>query len=181
AGGPDVVIPNPLAIVERLGRPESRTPDFGHLPVLLPNEIVDTGLSSLPRIERVDAFVDFRAQCAQLFDMRQQCPPDLFLILGGQPLHFGNGLFKCFDHDASISNHSTQNRGSRDVRRSKLPRLSKQQAVPDFAEPVIGPATSGRTRWLHPGYELPISGEPEIGARPPQGDGVSKRSPDGTE
>jgi hypothetical protein len=26
-------------------------------------------------------------------------------------------------------------------------------AAPDFAEPVIGPATSGRTRWLHPGYE----------------------------
>ncbi len=24
--------------------------------------------------------------------------------------------------------------------------------VPDFAEPVIGPATSGRTRSLHPGY-----------------------------
>jgi hypothetical protein len=23
---------------------------------------------------------------------------------------------------------------------------------PDFAEPVIGPATSGRTRWLNPGY-----------------------------
>jgi hypothetical protein len=26
--------------------------------------------------------------------------------------------------------------------------------IPDFAEPVIGPATSGRTRWLHPGYLL---------------------------
>jgi hypothetical protein len=23
-----------------------------------------------------------------------------------------------------------------------------------FAEPVIGPATSGRTRWLHPSYGL---------------------------
>jgi hypothetical protein len=23
--------------------------------------------------------------------------------------------------------------------------------VPDCAEPVIGPAASGRTRWLHPG------------------------------
>jgi hypothetical protein len=25
---------------------------------------------------------------------------------------------------------------------------------PDFAESVIGPATSGRTRWLNPGYLL---------------------------
>ena len=25
--------------------------------------------------------------------------------------------------------------------------------LPDFTEPVIGPATSGRTRWFHPGYE----------------------------
>src|SRR5580692_10138339 len=25
--------------------------------------------------------------------------------------------------------------------------------IPGFAEPVIGPATSGRTRWLNPGYE----------------------------
>jgi hypothetical protein len=26
-------------------------------------------------------------------------------------------------------------------------------SFPDFAEPVIGPATSGRTRWLNPGYD----------------------------
>ena len=41
--------------------------------------------------------------------MGEQCPPDLFLILGGQTLHFGNGLFKCFDHEISIPNRSTQN------------------------------------------------------------------------
>jgi hypothetical protein len=51
--------------------------------------------------------------------MREQRPPDLFLILGGQALHFGNGLFKCLDHDASIPNRSTQNRGSRDVGRGR--------------------------------------------------------------
>jgi hypothetical protein len=28
------------------------------------------------------------------------------------------------------------------------------RSFPDFAELVIGPATSGRTRWLHPGYLL---------------------------
>jgi len=30
-----------------------------------------------------------------------------------------------------------------------------QQKVMGFAEPVIGPATSGRTRWLNPFYGLP--------------------------
>src|SRR5205807_2887313 len=74
------------------------------LPVLLPDEIVDGGLCSLPRIERANAPIDFYAQCAQLFDMREQRPPDLFLILLGQALHFGNGLFKRFDHDANIPN-----------------------------------------------------------------------------
>jgi hypothetical protein len=29
-----------------------------------------------------------------------------------------------------------------------------QRKMMDFAEPVIGPATSGRTRWLNPSYEL---------------------------
>jgi hypothetical protein len=31
-----------------------------------------------------------------------------------------------------------------------------QQKVMGFAEPVIGPATSGRTRWLNPSYGLPL-------------------------
>jgi hypothetical protein len=33
------------------------------------------------------------------------------------------------------------------------PGLFSRTPFPDFAEPVIGPATSGRTRWLHPGYK----------------------------
>jgi hypothetical protein len=53
--------------------------------------------------------------------VREECPPNLFLILGGQALDFGYGLFKCFDHDASISNclaqSSKQSRGSRFARR----------------------------------------------------------------
>jgi len=59
----------------------------------------------LSRIERAEALVDFRAQGAQLFDVREQCPPDLFLILGGQAFHFGYGFFKCFDHETSIANY----------------------------------------------------------------------------
>ena len=36
-----------------------------------------------------------------------------------------------------------------------------QQKVMGFAEPVIGPATSGRTRWLNPSYGLiPKQGPP---------------------
>jgi hypothetical protein len=42
AGDPDVVIPNLLAIVERIGRPESRAPGVVPLLGLLPDEIVDT-------------------------------------------------------------------------------------------------------------------------------------------
>lgn len=83
------------------------------LPILLPKKNVDAGLSSLSRIERADAFVDFRAQGAQLLDMGEQCPPDLLLIFGGQALHFGDGLFECFDHGASILNRQTQNSGGR--------------------------------------------------------------------
>jgi hypothetical protein len=30
--------------------------------------------------------------------------------------------------------------------------LDASPPPPDFAEPVIGPTTSGRTRWLNPGY-----------------------------
>jgi hypothetical protein len=30
--------------------------------------------------------------------------------------------------------------------------LEASLPFPDFAEPVIGPATSGRARWLNPGY-----------------------------
>src|SRR5215218_568640 len=54
ASDPGVVIPNPLAIVERLGRPERRAPGFGHLPALMPDEIGNARHSSLSRIERAD-------------------------------------------------------------------------------------------------------------------------------
>ena len=64
----------------------------------MPNESADAGVSSLSGIEGADALVDFGAQGAQLPDVREQSPSDLFLILCGQVLHFGNGLFKCFNH-----------------------------------------------------------------------------------
>src|SRR4029078_6006853 len=99
AGDPGVIVPDTLAIVERLRRPKRHAPGCGHLPVLLPDEILDAGLSALSRIERADALVDFRAPRAQLLDIREQCPADLFLILGGQALDCGYGLFKRFDHD----------------------------------------------------------------------------------
>jgi hypothetical protein len=68
-----------------------------------------------PASSDADALVNFRAQGAQLVDMREQGPPDRFLILGGPALHFGNGLFVCFDHGGSISNCSTQDGGGCDV------------------------------------------------------------------
>src|ERR1700724_1184405 len=35
-----------------------------------------------------------------------------------------------------------------------------QLSVMGFVEPVMGPATSGRTRWLHPSYGLRANFEP---------------------
>lgn len=59
-----------------------------------------------PASSDADALVDFRAQGAQLLDVREQRPPDLLLILSRQALHFGNGLFECYDHDGSIADRS---------------------------------------------------------------------------
>jgi hypothetical protein len=97
------------------GIPAAAAAAFRHLPVLLPDEIADLGLCSLPCIERADTLVDFRTQCPQLSDMREHCPPDLFLILGRQALHFGNSLFKRFDHGTSIPDRSMRNRGGGDA------------------------------------------------------------------
>jgi hypothetical protein len=43
----------------------------------LPEEVVDAGLASLARIERVEALVDLSTQGAQFFDVGEQRPPDL--------------------------------------------------------------------------------------------------------
>ena len=39
-----------------------------------------------------------------------------------------------------------------------------ERPIPDFAEPVIGPAKGG-TRWLNPGYDLPTAHRRADGAR----------------
>ena len=106
------------------------------LPSPHPEKIVDAGLPSLSRIERADALVDFGAQCAQLLDVGEQRPPDLFLILGGQALHFGNGLFECLDHGASIANRAAQNRCGRD-RAPVMPGRERQRANPESIIPVL--------------------------------------------
>src|SRR5437870_3556361 len=81
---------NPKSSHDRRAPPATKEPHLSSamLPVFLADEIVDAGLSSLPRIERANTLVYFRAQCAQLFDMQEQCPPDLFLILGGKAFYF---------------------------------------------------------------------------------------------
>ncbi len=149
AGDPDVVFPNPLAIVERLGRPERRAPGFGHLPALLPDEIGDARHSSLSRIERADALVDFRAQGAQLLEMGEQRPPDLFLILRGQALHFGNGLFKCLDHDAvyQIARRKTEaaTHGRRPAKANQLVRRVLP-AAPNRRSIYPGTAVAGQSK-----------------------------------
>jgi hypothetical protein len=44
--------------------------------------------------------------------------------------------------------------------RNPGPAIQARKPLPDFTEPVIGPATSGRTRWLHPGHERRGGGTP---------------------
>ena len=138
AGDPDVVILNPFAVSESLRRPERHAPGLGHLPILLSDEIADAGLSTLSCIERTDALVDFRAQCSQLLDVREQGPSDLFLILGGQPLYLGNGLFECFDHEHIVPDRTTQVRGRQRLAarrkspccRMATPRRAHSKALP---------------------------------------------------
>jgi hypothetical protein len=47
---------------------ESRALGFGHLPVLLPDEVSGAGLCSPYRVERADSLVDFLTRGAQLLD-----------------------------------------------------------------------------------------------------------------
>ena len=44
--------------------------------------------------------------------------------------------------------------------RNPGPAFKLRKPLPDFTEPVIGPATSGRTRWFHPGHERKGGGTP---------------------
>ena len=44
--------------------------------------------------------------------------------------------------------------------RNPGPAFQARKPLPDFTEPVIGPATSGRTRWFHPGHERKGGGTP---------------------
>jgi hypothetical protein len=106
-----IMIPDSLAIVDCFGRPHSSAAGAGHLSILVPEKISDAGLFALSGIERGNALVDFGAQGTQLLDMREQRTADLFLILGGQALQLGNGLFKRFDHDGTIPDRTGQNRG----------------------------------------------------------------------
>jgi len=72
----------------------SYPPFPSRLPFFAPEKISDAGLFALSGIERDDALVDFGAQGTHLLDMGEQRTADLFLILGGQALQFGNGLIK---------------------------------------------------------------------------------------
>ena len=188
AGDPDVVIPNPFAVSESLRRPERHAPGLGHLPILLSDEIVDAGLSSLSCIERTDALVDFRAQCSQLLDVREQGPSDLFLILGGQPLYLGNGLFECFDHNHIIPDRTTQVRGRQRLAarrkspccRMATPRRAHSKALAaaslhdacfrPFLRPIYSP---GGWRWAS---HSPTGSDPEGSSPNERGSGRSSAS-----
>jgi hypothetical protein len=66
-----------------------------------PDDIFYVELLSLAGIEGADAFVDFGAKTAQLFDMRKQFVADLLLVGLRQAGDFSDCGFKdlgCHDH-----------------------------------------------------------------------------------
>src|SRR6266571_2515588 len=70
--------------------------------VHLPEKFVQVERLALARVERSDALVDLRPQLAQLLDMRQESPADLFLICFRQVRHFGDRSFKALDHAFNV-------------------------------------------------------------------------------
>lgn len=70
--------------------------------VLFLDEFFDVERRALAGVERANALVEFCPQPAQLFDVRQELPADLFLIGFGQPSYLGNRLFKRLCHDGII-------------------------------------------------------------------------------
>ena len=72
------------------------------------------------------------------------CPPAQAVEDEGGGAEVGDTRLPAFHLLLSRSPHEAQ--------RNAGAALQAARSFPDFAEPVIGPATSGRTRWVHPGY-----------------------------
>ena len=70
--------------------------------VHLPEKFVRIERLALARVERSDALVDLRPQPAQLLDMRQESPADLFLIYFRQVRHLGDRSFKALDDALNV-------------------------------------------------------------------------------
>jgi len=80
----------------------------------------------------------------QLLDMRRAASPDLFLILRGQALHFGNGLLKRLDHDTSYS--KSLNAEQRRPRRQTATCRATYSALKFVATPLMPVAQMRRRR-----------------------------------
>ena len=70
--------------------------------VHVPEKVFHVERLALARVQRSDTLVDFRSQPAELLDMRQELPTDLFLVCFRQVRHFGDGSFKALDQAFNV-------------------------------------------------------------------------------
>jgi hypothetical protein len=70
--------------------------------VLLLQELFDVQRPALASVERADALVDLGPELAELLDVRQQSPADLFLVGIRQIRQFSDCQFKALYHGYTI-------------------------------------------------------------------------------
>src|SRR5262245_50326036 len=75
--------------------------------VLFFDRRLDIEWRALALIERSDALIQFGAQSAQLFDVRQELSTDLLLIGFRKTAHFRDGAFEDLGHDHTIANRGS--------------------------------------------------------------------------
>jgi len=94
-------------------------------------------------IERGEPLVEFGAKPMELFDMRQQSLPDLFLIGIGQGRYLGDRAFQRFGHGVSIA--YPDNRRTRHAAASAL-RFAMQRLPADLIDELDDHAEGGELR-----------------------------------
>ena len=75
----------------------------GMASVPLGEECLDVERRAFSRVERGNSLIEFRAEAAKFFDMRQQLPADLLLIGFRKLADLGEGAFEHFRHGAIIA------------------------------------------------------------------------------
>jgi hypothetical protein len=112
-------------------------------PILVNLYVVDlqTALHNLLPLEATSYAVRLAALCASACIV--------IYLNGRKPRQNTDSVCRRFASDIFVRSFFRSPDGAE---RSPGERSKPAPVTPDFAEPVIGPATLGGTRWLHPGY-----------------------------